>query len=55
MAEVANAYITWQLCEMGDVLKDNLDEIYPIAPQPRVCSGFLILPINWRWAEFSNF
>jgi hypothetical protein len=36
MAELVNAYINWQVCEMGEVPNGNLDDIYPIPPLPRV-------------------
>ena len=36
MAELVNAYINWQVCEMGEVPDGNLDEIYPVPPLPRV-------------------
>jgi hypothetical protein len=54
VAELVNAYIDWQICEMSDLPIDNLDEIYPISPLPRVRFGFLNLVIDWGWAEFSN-
>ena len=38
MAELVNAYINMNICEMGDIPHGNLDEIYPIQPLPRVRS-----------------
>ena len=43
MAELVNAYISWQVCEMGEVPNGNLDEIYPIPPLPRVGPFSIIL------------
>ena len=54
MAELVNAYISWQVCEMGEVPKGNLDEIYPIPPLPRVCSFSLISSAHTSLAHPSN-
>jgi hypothetical protein len=44
MAELVNAYINFQLCEMGDIpLKGSIDRLYPIKPLPRAC--LLLLPL----------
>lgn len=38
MAELVNAYISWQVCEMHNDMRGNLlvDQVYPVPALPRV-------------------
>lgn len=55
MAELVNAYIDWQVCEISissQEVQGSLDEMYPIPPLPRVSLTCLLLVLG-RGAELT--